>query len=63
MCLMCMKDNIFEGRNPTSLERARKRALKIKQLLLDVDNEELCYVGDAAVELLKKEQYDLAREL
>lgn len=59
---MCMKD-IFVGRNPTTVEKAKSRALKIKALLADAENEELCYIGDASIELLKKEQYELAREL
>jgi energy-converting hydrogenase A subunit M len=65
MCLMCLKNDVFGGRNPTSRELVRERAMKVKRLLKEADDNklQLCYVGDAAVELLKKEQYDLAKEL
>jgi hypothetical protein len=65
MCLMCLKDDVFGGRNPTTQELVRERAKRIKELLREADDHrlQLCYVGDAAVELLRKEQYELARQL
>jgi len=63
MCLMCIQTNIFSGRNPTNLELARARAKEIKSLLASVDTEATCHIGDGAIELLKKEQYELAKRL
>lgn len=65
MCLMCLKNDVFGGRNPSTRERLLERAKKIKDMLREAEDNKLslCYIGDAAVELLKIEQYDLAKQL
>lgn len=65
MCFMCLKDDIFGAKDPSDHQRLRERAAKVKQLLREADERknETCYVGDAAVGLLKEEQYALARQL
>lgn len=65
MCFMCLKDDVFGGKDPTKEQLAKERALKVKQLITEAEarKHEMCYVGDAAVDLLKQEQYDLARQL
>ena len=65
MCMMCLKNDVFGGRNPTTRERLLERARKVKEMLREAENNSptLCFIGDAAVELLKKEQYELARQL
>jgi hypothetical protein len=65
MCYMCMKDDVFGGVNPTNQQRLRERARQVKLMLAEAEDRrmEMCYVGDAAVELLKKEQYELAKQL
>lgn len=62
---MCMKDDVFGGVNPTNQQRLRERARQVKLMLAEAEDRrmEMCYVGDAAVELLKKEQYELAKQL
>jgi hypothetical protein len=65
MCLMCLKNDVFGGRNPTTRERLFERAKHVKEMIREAEDNKLflCYVGDAAVELLKKEQYELAKNL
>lgn len=65
MCLMCLKDDVFGPKGPSSRELLRKRAARIKSMITEAEanKDRLCYVGDAAVNLLKKEQYELARQL
>lgn len=65
MCLMCLKNDVFGGRNPTTRERLLERARKVKEMLREAEDNKhgLCYIGDAAVNLLKQEQYELAKQL
>lgn len=65
MCYMCLKDDVFAFKDPTDEQRLRLRAAHIKRLLLEAEDNKytMCYIGDAAVELLKKEQYELAKKL
>lgn len=65
MCYMCLRDDIFGGRNPSNVQRLRERAAQVKKLIAEAEDRkhEMCHVGDAAVNLLKEEQYKLAREL
>jgi hypothetical protein len=65
MCLMCLKNDVFGGRNPSTRELLKERAKKVKEMLQEAENKKhsLCFIGDAAVELLKREQYELARQL
>lgn len=65
MCYLCLKDDIFTGKNPTNEQRLRERAAHVKRLLREAEDNKhtMCYIGDAAVELLKNEQYELARQL
>jgi len=65
MCYLCLKDDVFAGMNPTNEQRLRDRAAHIKRLIREAEDKKLsmCYIGDAAVELLKKEQYELAKQL
>ncbi len=65
MCFMCLKDDIFGGKDPTNEQRLRERAAHVKRLIAEAEakRDSMCYIGDAAVELLKKEQYELAKQL
>lgn len=65
MCYLCLKDDIFVTRKPQSEQRLRERAAYVKQLLAEADGKEddMCYIGDETVKLLKSEQYALARML
>jgi hypothetical protein len=65
MCLMCMKNDVFSGRNPSTRELLKDRARRVKDMLTEAESNQgdLCYIGDAAVNLLKQEQYDLAKRL
>jgi len=65
MCLMCLKTDVFGGRNPTTRERLLERAKHIKEMIREAEDNKnsLCFVGDAAIELLRQEQYELARQL
>lgn len=65
MCYLCLRDDIFAGKEQTEQARLRERAAHIKQLIADAESrrDKMCYVGDAAIELLKKEQYEIARKL
>jgi hypothetical protein len=62
---MCLKDNIFDGRNTTDEQRKRQRAAQVKLLLDEAESKRgtTCFMGDAAVNLLREEQYQLARSL
>lgn len=37
--------------------------LEIKQMIIAIENKNLCNTGDAAYEALREEQYRLSREL
>lgn len=65
MCFMCLKDDVFGPPQPKKQQLLRERAKHVKQLLSEAEERrmEMCYVGDAAVDLLKQEQYDLAKQL
>lgn len=65
MCMLCLKNDIFGGRNPTTTERLKARAKAIKEMITEAESNKngLCYMGDAAIALLKQEQFDLAQKL
>lgn len=65
MCFLCLKDNPFANKNPSNDELLKARALEIKTLIKEAEGREpdMCHIGDAVIELLKKEQYELARQL
>lgn len=65
MCYMCLKDDVFSGKNPTTERRLRDRAAQVKRILdeASLNEDSMCYIGDAAVRLLKEEQYELAKQL
>jgi hypothetical protein len=65
MCYLCLKDDIFAGKNPTNEQQLRERAVHIKRIIREAEDNKhsMCYIGDATVELLKKEQYELAKQL
>lgn len=66
MCFLCMKDNPFANRGVSTLVAKRERALEIKQLIREAEesgHDKMCHIGDATVELLKQEQYELAKDL
>ena len=65
MCLMCMKNDVFAGREPSTRELLKQRAARVKEMLNEAEAKklDLCYIGDAAVALLKREQYELAKQL
>jgi hypothetical protein len=62
---MCLKDDIFGAKDPTDRQRLRERAARIKELLREAEerSQENCHIGDAVVDLLKEEQYEIARQL
>lgn len=65
MCFLCLKDNPFANKNPSTRDAHKARAAEIKELIREAEEKEndMCFVGDATIELLKKEQYELARQL
>ena len=65
MCYLCLRDDIFGAKDPSDRERLRERAAKVKELLREAEDRRLenCHIGDAVVDLLKEEQYDLAKQL
>jgi len=65
MCYLCLKDDIFVERRLSDAQLLRERAAHIKSMIREAEEnkERMCYVGDAAVELLKKEQYEIAKKL
>jgi len=63
MCYLCLKDDPFAIKPLTTLDRVKQRALEIKVMLREAEEQELCHIGDGTVERLKKEQYELARQL
>lgn len=62
---MCLKDDIFEAKDPSDRQRLRERAAKVKELLREAEDRRMenCHIGDAVVDLLKEEQYEIARQL
>jgi len=64
MCFLCLKDDIFNTAHKTSTQQYKRlRALEIKQLLKEADDDSLCYIGDETVARLKQEQYKISREM
>ena len=65
MCFLCLKDNPFANKNPLNIDLKRARAQEIKELIREAEAKQLymCYIGDATIALLKKEQYELAKDL
>lgn len=64
MCYLCLKDNPFDvSTNSSDLQHKRERALEIKRLLQEAEEQRLCHIGDVTVERLREEQYNLSREL
>ncbi len=65
MCFLCLKDNLFANKNPSTRDAKRARVVEIKRLINEAEgkHDDMCFIGDATIELLKKEQYELARDL
>ena len=63
MCYLCLKDSPFNVAEPNTVARARARALEIKAILRDVEDEHMCDIGDKTLERLKEEQRRLSRML
>ena len=64
MCTLCLKDDVFGApHDSSSLRYKRERALEIKQLLKEAEDDTLCYIGDVTVERLKEEQYKISRDM
>lgn len=65
MCYLCLREDVFAGKGQTEEQRLRERAAHVKLLIAEAESrrDRMCYIGDAAVELLKKEQYELAKKL
>lgn len=62
---MCLRDDVFAGKNPTNRQRLLERAAHVKYLIRVAEDNmnRMCYIGDAALNLLKEEQYALAKQL
>lgn len=65
MCYMCVKDDVLKGINPSNEQLLRERAARVKRLVNEAETRkaETCDIGEAIVDLLKDEQYRLARQL
>jgi len=65
MCYMCVKDDVLKGMNPTNQQRLRERAAHVKGLIAEAERrkQETCDIGGAIVDLLREEQYKIARQL
>jgi hypothetical protein len=65
MCYMCVKDDVLKGLNPTNEQRLRERAAHVKGLIAEAERRksETCDIGEGIVDLLKEEQYRIARQL
>lgn len=63
MCYLCLKDDPFAVKPLTTVDRIKQRALEIKFLLREAEEHDKCHIGDATIERLKQEQYELARQL
>jgi hypothetical protein len=65
MCYLCMKDDVILSQRPNPGRELRERAVRIKAMLREAEENEgsTCHIGEAAVQILKQEQYELARQL
>lgn len=72
MCYVCLKDNLLDVADEFAKKFASKhvgklqaKAIYIKQALrvLDTNDEGKCEVGNAMVERLREEQYNLAKQM
>lgn len=65
MCYLCLKDDVFKNKQASNMELKLARAKHIKDTIAEAEGKtsEMCYIGDATIELLKKEQYELSRDL
>lgn len=65
MCLICIKDDLFGSRGPTQQARLLDRARKIKEILREAEENKssTCFIGDAMIDQLKTEQFELAKQL
>jgi len=68
MCYMCMiLDDVFAPKVKSDRERLRERAAQVKKLVNEAETRKAeisaCDMGEAWVDVLKEEQYELARQL
>ena len=68
MCYMCMiLDDVFAPKVKSGREQLRERAAHVKKLVAEAetrkDEVNACDMGEMWVDVLKQEQYELARQL
>lgn len=64
MCYLCFQNNPYAITYPRAIYADKKaRAAEIKSLLKDLETNAVCEDGLKAIEKLKEEQYELAKEI
>jgi hypothetical protein len=63
MCYLCLADQFRLEMPKSKTERLKDRALEIKQLLRQAEQNSVCGEGNKVIQILKEEQYKLARSI
>lgn len=63
MCYLCLKDDVFPATYPTEVAKKRQRAADVKKTLRDAETKTRCGAGEIILEVLRQEQYKLAKDL